>query len=952
VARRHRGLAPLASRTPGPRRRLLASCAFASALLAPALAHAQLVADPTGSQFSSGGAAPLVGVSGRTTDITLGAQRTIMNWSSYALASDQTVVYRFGDRGWIVLNRVSGPAMIDGQIEALVGNQRGGGNVWFSSPGGVIFGPNAKANVGGLLATSATVATSGFLSGGSSFDFSGGGSGRVEVRSGAEIKSGGGPIALIAGNVVTQSGATITGGDGSSILYGAASDFTVRFGTVQGDLDLLDFIVPASGGTASTTPLSLQGQTVGANVFLASVSRTEVASAVISAPGLIAAQSAAADRGDVVLTAGVSIVNRQPGGTRLNTTTETTASFGVVTAQRDLLGGFGSPTVVTGGQFAAGRDLGVAAASLDVGLLNAGRLLAVDASRGITIRTSSSAGAAASFRTAGAFTVGGGTGGVNAIGRLQIDASTVQAGRLDSGRSIVVNASGAGANGAAAVNVGAALAEDDITITTTNAAGHIVLGQAALTGARSDEAPAGRNLTLTARGAQADVSFGAPAGSALTGASAVNLSAGRDVTANVSGLLTLANGSAGRTFTIRAGDLDITGPLTAQTLRIESLAGALTLGGGSSSAPAGGAAAGVEGLRITDAEFQRLQVSGQTGFYAGSPNGTARGDLVVLDLNITPSRVANLVLAAGGANDIRISGVIAPTVSGGTLTVGDTATTGFAPGRILLSGSIGFSTGSPDAGFTGVRAFDEVGLNAQRDIIMGSARFIALVNGLAPSQIDIAHDMPSGVAPVGDEIGHIFLTAGVLGLSAQAKIVQENTGTPARGNGFYLANIAAAPRDTVLTVTTAQVVDLFGSLRDKNGVLRSGSSAARAIQVTGFGGGTPSLGATDLRFNGTETRGGGLFGGGDGSASSPIDVAAQGTTQVASVIASTTEDSGGLGDDSGGDAGDSDEGGTSVGPSPDPALISIATPSVTEITGDPIEMGSGNDEVWRSKRPK
>ena len=53
--------------------------------------------------------------------------------------------------------------------------------------------------------------------------------------------------------------------------------------TVQGDLDLVDFIVPAGGGTASATPLTLRGDTVAGGVILAVVSRTDVASAVISA---------------------------------------------------------------------------------------------------------------------------------------------------------------------------------------------------------------------------------------------------------------------------------------------------------------------------------------------------------------------------------------------------------------------------------------------------------------------------------------------------------------------------------------------------------------------------------------------------------------------------------------------------------------------------------------------
>jgi len=189
----------------------------------------------------------------------------------------------------------------------------------------------------------------------------------------------------------------------------------------------------------------------------------------------------------------------------------------------------------------------------------------------------------------------------------------------------------------------------------------------------------------------------------------------------------------------------------------------------------------------------------------------------------------------------------------------------------------------------------------------------------------------------------------VLALAAPAKIVQQNTGTRANGNGFYLTNLTAAPRDTVLTVTAAQIVDLFGSLRDKNGVLRTGAQANRLIQVGGFGD-SGGFGAGDLRFNGFESSPLSSFAGSGGSAASPVDVAAQGATQVASVLASVADDSGGL-DGSDDDSGEG-SGGTAVGPSPEPVLISIARPDVTEIVSDPIELGSGNDEVWRSKTPK
>ncbi|MBX3486157.1 filamentous hemagglutinin N-terminal domain-containing protein [Phenylobacterium sp.] len=886
--------------------------------MAPAAAHAQLVMDGAAT-VNAGGRAPTIAQTERTTDITLGAPRTILNWSAFNLTSDSAVVYRFDDASWIVLNRVGGQAVIDGQIEALTATGRGG-NVWFYAPGGVVFGDNARVSVGGLLATSAAVSQSAFLDPGNfSFAFTGGAS-RVEVRAGADIRAGGGPIALIASSVTTAAGASVTGGATSSVLYGAANDFTVRFAPQPGDLDLLDFIVPAGGGTGSTTPLALQGATAAGSVFLAVVNRADVASAVISAPGLIAAQSASADRGDVVLSAGNGVTNRQPGSTRVNTTTETTANFGVVTATRDLLGGFSSPTAINATQLAAGRDLGLAAAALDTTSLNAGRSLAVDASRGITVRGNASAGGAALLRSTGAVNI---AGAVNALGRLQVDAASLTAGQLNSGRSIVVNASGTGANGGPAVSIGSALAEDDIQVTTTNAAGSIVLGQAAFTGAHADEAPAGRNLILTARGASADVTYGAPTGSSLTGATNVSFAGGRDVTVNVDGLLTLGASSAGRNFLIRAMDLDLAAPVTAANFRVESLQGAMTLGGtlGASSGPSA-PAAGEEGLRVTDAEFQMITVTQEASFYAGSTVNQVRGDMTVQDLNVNPARIPRLLLAAGNDSDVLVPGIVAPGVSGGVVTIGEPAPDSpWRPARILVTGSVGASQGSQETGYSNVRAFNEVNLNARNDVLIGAPRFIALVADAPPSTIDVMRDMPAGVAPTADERNRVFITAAGLTLRGSQRIVQQNTGSNQRPNGILLTS----QQPGALTASRANVVDLWGAFRDANGAIRSGI----LVLESGSGG--------SARFNGCDASAGGC-----------------GVNSIAAITQRTLDNAAldkirkRSADDDDVDAALAGLGGVP----PEPPVLTFADPNTDAdvIVTDPVMLGAGSDEVWKQKR--
>jgi hypothetical protein len=488
-------------------------------------------------------------------------------------------------------------------------------------------------------------------------------------------------------------------------------------------------------------------------------------------------------------------------------------------------------------------------------------------------------------------------------------------------------------------------AADDILVATTNAAGSIVLGQATLTGAGSDQAPAGRTLLLSARGANADITYGSTTGSPLTGATNVVLTAGRDVTANVTGLLSLKTGTAGRNFIIRAGDLNVTGQLTAQTLRIESLTGPLTLGGASSAAPAaaGVARAPAPGMTISGAEFAKIKVSDQASFYAGSTaTGAGSGDLVILDISVDPALTPHLLLAAGSSNDVMVSGVIAPLANGGTLKIGDTGA--FAPSRILISGSVGSSSGSADTGYSGIRAFDSVGLVATNDILMGSARFLALISGLSPDQISISQNRPAGVAAAADELNHVFITAGVASLAAPNRLVQENTGTSTTANGLFLNNITP-PVDTLLTVAPSRSFDLFGAFRDKSGVIRSGTSiGAGAILVTSPAGGSSggSGGGGTVHLNGV-----GVVNG--------VSLAA-GETMLKSAVAQLTLSSGSADSTSSASAGPSAENpsksetvATKVA-TPPPPLIVVEQPDLQTITLDAVALGSGSDEIWRKHR--
>ena len=112
----------------------------------------------------------------------------------------------------------------------------------------------------------------------------------------------------------------------------------------------------------------------------------------------------------------------------------------------------------------------------------------------------------------------------------------------------------------------------------------------------------------------------------------------------------------------------------------------------------------------------------------------------------------------------------------------------------------GFKTGDSHL----AQGHGEVNLNALRDVILGSPRFVSLVAATAPGDIDISGNRPTGVSPTADERDRIFLTSGSLSLSASERIVQQNTGTRGLPNGILITSQILSAR--ALSVTPARVV--------------------------------------------------------------------------------------------------------------------------------------------------
>jgi len=424
--------------------------------------------------------------------------------------------------------------------------------------------------------------------------------------------------------------------------------------------------------------------------------------------------------------------------------------------------------------------------------------------------------------------------------------------------------------------------------------------------------------------------------------SAGPLSAGRNVTIDVVGKATLGQTTGAGLLRIAAGDLDLTGAVTAPTVQIEARGGALRVGG----------AAGGTGFVLDNNDFGQLRASGQVKVYAGLTTGGARGDLTLQDLAINTANTPNVTLLVGSGNNALVTGVTAPTTAGGILRIGDPTDLTWRPNSILITGGLGAATFA-NGQYTNIRAFNEVRLAARQDILMGSQRFITLIQGSAPENIDLAKLMPAGVAPQGDELLKVYVSAGRLEVSADNKVVQQNAAPS--GSQQSVGLLFTGQFSPALIIDPPRVVELWGAFAGANGQVLTGAQANGALTFTVVdtnGNPIAKPNGANYRFNSCDVGTtncapvGGLSDGLGGDGGAGGGGVASGTADGGLRIRDTLSDDSDLTDEGLADALSSE---SLISP---PVLLGVAPPDSDEIVTDPVVAGTGSEEIWRKRRQK
>ncbi|CUI04744.1 two-partner secretion domain-containing protein [Massilia antarctica] len=134
---------------------------------------------------------------------------TIINWQSFSVAAGDITRFIQQDANSAVLNRITGqdPSRILGALQS-------NGQVFLINPNGILFGRDARIDVGGLAASTLNLSNADFLAG--KRNFNGSPTAGAIVNQGAITTPGGGKVFLIAPNV--ENSGIITSPQGEVVL--------------------------------------------------------------------------------------------------------------------------------------------------------------------------------------------------------------------------------------------------------------------------------------------------------------------------------------------------------------------------------------------------------------------------------------------------------------------------------------------------------------------------------------------------------------------------------------------------------------------------------------------------------------------------------------------------------------------------------------------------------------
>ncbi|EDX9447691.1 filamentous hemagglutinin N-terminal domain-containing protein, partial [Salmonella enterica subsp. enterica] len=284
-----------------PFRKLLGTLtpvALLTGLIAGLLPAMVLAADlPAGGQIVGGQGS--ISTSGNQMTIHQQTQNMATNWHSFDIGKNNTVQFVQPDSSSVALNRVTGASG-----SQIMGNLKANGQVFILNPNGVLFGKDARVNVGGLVASTKNLSTADFMKG--QYTLSGSGNPGAQVVNQGSLTTSKGGYIVLAGERVSNSG-TVTTPSGKTVLAAGKAV------TLQLDEDGLTSVsVNGSMVNALVENRGLISATNG-QVYLTAKGQDMLLNTVVNNSGTVEAKGLASRGGEIVLNGGDSGVVTQSG---------------------------------------------------------------------------------------------------------------------------------------------------------------------------------------------------------------------------------------------------------------------------------------------------------------------------------------------------------------------------------------------------------------------------------------------------------------------------------------------------------------------------------------------------------------------------------------------------------------------------------------------------------------
>ncbi|MCG6873555.1 MAG: filamentous hemagglutinin N-terminal domain-containing protein [Betaproteobacteria bacterium] len=245
----------------------------------------QAAAMPTGAEISAGSAA--ISSTGSQMTIRQSTSKAAINWQQFNIGPGESVQFVQPGASAIALNRVLGQ-----DPSAILGRLSANGQVLLLNPNGVLFGPGAQVNVGGIVASTLSLSDADFLAG--RYGFSGDG-GSV-VNQGTIEAAEGGYVVLLAPRVSNEG--VISAPLGTAALA-AGEQVTLTLA----DNKLLAIAVDrdAVGALAANKQLI---RAEGGQIILTAKARDALLDTVVNNEGVIEARSVSMKNGVIRLEGG------------------------------------------------------------------------------------------------------------------------------------------------------------------------------------------------------------------------------------------------------------------------------------------------------------------------------------------------------------------------------------------------------------------------------------------------------------------------------------------------------------------------------------------------------------------------------------------------------------------------------------------------------------------------